>query len=224
MPPSKKQADPLDEEPDDDDDEPDEDTPELEVVEDIPHVSLTKAGRPRKQMSAEVKARNAENLVIARAKAAALKKAQSAINKKEEIKEKVKKEVVRVAKNKKKEEIKESQDDKIAAYEQDIREQKIEKLEKEVAPKTAPIKKKKKAVVILEQEEDESDVEEIVVKTRRTKRAPPPLPPPDIVARVPEVPVPKVYTDEEVAKLKQQKAQFEKEQKKRDTLMRAIFN
>jgi len=201
-----------DQEPDATDEDPDED-PELEVVEDIPAVSLTKAGRPRKQMSAEVKARNTENLVIARAKAAALKKAQSALNTKEKTAEKVKKEVVRVAKNKIKEEIKEEQNDKIAVYEQDIHEQ-----------KKAPIKKKKKAVVILEQEEDESDVEEIVVKTRRTKRAPPPLPPPDIVARVPEVPVPKVYTDEEVAKLKQQKAQFEKEQKKRDTLMRAIFN
>jgi len=218
---------PVDKPDENPDDIEEEDPPELEVVEDIPHVSLTKSGRPRKQMSAEVKARNAENLVIARAKAAALKKAQSALSAKEKTAEKVKKDVVRVAKNKIKEEIKEAQDDKIAAYEQDIREQKIEKLKEEVVPKALPIKKKKKAVVILEQEDDESDVDEIVVKTRKARRSvvvPAPLPPPDIVARVPAVPVPKIYTDEEVAKLKQQKAQFEKEQKKRDTLMRAIFN
>ena len=60
--------------------EPDEEGGELEVVEQIaPIKGLTKSGRPRKQMSDEVKARNKEVLAIAREKARLLKKSQSAL-------------------------------------------------------------------------------------------------------------------------------------------------
>jgi len=216
---------------DEHDEEPD-DEPELEVVEEIQTVKLTKSGRPRKQMSDEVKARNTANLVLARAKAAALKKAQTALTDKEKAIQKEKKDAERKAKNKIKEELKEAQDDTIAAYEQEKREQKIKDLKEAVKPKAKVVKKKKTIIIEESETEDEDDgQEEVVVKRVRKKKAPPappPAPPPaaplDIVTPVAPVPVPKVYTDEEVAKLKQQKLLFEKEQKKRAILMNAIFN
>lgn len=210
------------------DEEPD-DEPELEVVDEIEVVKLTKSGRPRKQMSDEVKARNTANLVLARAKAAALKKAQTSLTDKEKAIEKEKKDAEKKAKNKIKEDLKAAQDDTIAAYEQEKREKKIKDLKEEVKPKA--VKKKKKTIIIEESDTEDEEEEEVVVKRVRKKKAPPPAPPApppaaplDIVTPVVPVPVPKVYTDEEVAKLKQQKILFEKEQKKRAILMNAIFN
>ena len=56
-----------------------DDEGELEIVEEIaPIKGLKKNGQPRKQMSPEVKAKNAENLKIAREKAALLKKSHTA--------------------------------------------------------------------------------------------------------------------------------------------------
>ena len=218
----------------DDDPEIDEEVPELEVVDEIPTVKLTKSGRPRKQMSDEVKARNTANLVVARAKAAALKRAQTALTDKEKAIEKEKRDAERKAKNKIKEDLKAAQDDTIAAYEQVKREDKIKDLKEEVKPKPKVVKKKKKTIIIEESEtEDEEEEEQVVVKRVRKKKpvvppavlpAVPPVVPLDIVTPVTPVPVPKVYTDEEVAKLKQQKLLFEKEQKKRAILMNAIFN
>ena len=210
------------------DEEPD-DEPELEVVDEIEVVKLTKSGRPRKQMSDEVKARNTANLVLARAKAAALKRAQTSLTDKEKAIEKEKKDAEKKAKNKIKEDLKAAQDDTIAAYEQEKREKKIKDLKEEVKPKA--VKKKKKTIIIEESDTEDEEEEEVVVKRVRKKKAPPPAPPApppaaplDIVTPVVPVPVPKVYTDEEVAKLKQQKILFEKEQKKRAILMNAIFN
>ena len=217
----------------DEDPEIDEEDPELEVVDEIPTVKLTKSGRPRKQMSDEVKARNTANLVLARAKAAALKKAQTALTDKEKAIEKEKKDVERKAKNKIKEDLKSAQDDTIAAYEQVKREDKIKDLKEEVKPKPKVVRKKKKTIIIEESETEDEEEEEVVVKRVRKKKpvvppavlpAVPPVVPLDIVTPVRPVPVPKVYTDEEVAKLKQQKILFEKEQKKRAILMNAIFN
>ena len=212
------------------DEEPD-DEPELEVVDEIEVVKLTKSGRPRKQMSDEVKARNTANLVLARAKAAALKKAQTSLTDKEKAIEKEKKDAEKKAKNKIKEDLKAAQDDTIAAYEQEKREKKIKDLKEEVKPKA--VKKKKKTIIIEESDTEDEEEEEVVVKRVRKKKpvappavlpAVPPVVPLDIVTPVVPVPVPKVYTDEEVAKLKQQKILFEKEQKKRAILMNAIFN
>ena len=230
MPPKK--PDKPDEEPDEPDEEPDdyqETQRDLEVVEEIQTVKLTKSGRPRKQMSDEVKARNTANLVLARAKAVALKKAHASLTDKEKAIEKEKKD----AKKKAKEDLIAAQDDTITAYEHEKREKKIKDLKEEVKPKA--VKKKKKTIIIEESDtEDEDDgEEEMVVKRVRKKKptppppappAPPPAAPLDIVTPVVPVPVPKVYTDEEVAKLKSQKIMFEKEQKKRAILMNAIFN
>ena len=217
----------------DEDPEIDEEDPELEVVDEIPTVKLTKSGRPRKQMSDEVKARNTANLVLARAKAAALKKAQTALTDKEKAIEKEKREADRKVKNKIKEDLKAAQDDTIAAYEQVKREDKIKDLKEEVKPKPKVVRKKKKTIIIEESETEDEEEEEVVVKRVRKKKpvvppavlpAVPPAAPLDIVTPVTPVPVPKVYTDQEVAKLKQQKILFEKEQKKRAILMNAIFN
>ena len=81
--------------------EPEEEEGELEVVEQIaPIKGLTKSGRPRKQMSDEVKARNAEVLAIAREKAALLKKSQSALTAKQKAEAKEKKQIELDAKKK----------------------------------------------------------------------------------------------------------------------------
>jgi len=205
--------------------EPDEEGGELEVVEQIaPIKGLTKSGRPRKQMSDEVKARNKEVLAIAREKARLLKKSQSALTAKQKAEAKEKKQIELDAKKKAKEDLKAKQDEQIQEYEKQEHESKVEKL-KEV--KTLPTKKKKKAVVVLEQDDSESEVEEIVVKTRKTKKQPPaPTPsiPPPPPPRVPPVPVPTAYTEQEIVKLKAQKLAFENQQKKNNLLMAAIFN
>jgi len=205
--------------------EPDEEGGELEVVEQIaPIKGLTKLGRPRKQMSDEVKARNAEVLKIAREKARLLKKAQSAVTAKQRADAKEKKDAENDAKKKAKEDLKKLQDEQIQEYEKQEHDAKVNKIEE---VKTLPTKKKKKAVVVVEQDESDSDIEEIVVKTRKTKKQPPaptPAVPPPPPPRVPPVPVPAVYSQEEVAKLKAQKLAFEKQQKKNNLLMAAIFN
>ena len=196
---------------------------ELEVIEEIaPIKGLKKNGQPRKQMSPEVKAKNAENLKIAREKAAALKKAHTATTAKQKAEAKEKKQSELDAKKKAKEDLKKLQDEQIQEYEKQEHNAKVKKIEE---VKVLPTKKKKKAVVVLEQDESDSDIEQIVVKTRKTKKQPaPPPPPPPPPPRVPPVPVPAVYSQEEVAKLKAQKLAFEKQQKKNNLLMAAIFN
>ena len=217
----KKKPDAIVVEPEITEEEPEENDGDLEVVEEIaPIKGLTKSGRPRKQMSPEVKARNAANLAIAREKARLLKKSQSAVTAKEKLVVKEKKDAENESKKKAKADLKAKQDEQIEAYQKQEHDAKIKKIEE---VKTLPTKKKKKAVVVLEQDESESEVEEIVVKTRKTKKQPPapaPTPPP----RVPPVPVPTAYTEQEIVKLKAQKLAFEKQQKKEALLLNAIFN
>jgi len=217
----KKKPDTTVLEPEIPDEEPEEDDGDLEVVEEIPHVKgLKKNGQPRKQMSDEVKARNVANLALAREKARLLKKSQSAVTEKEKSDAKEKKNAENEAKKKAKADLKAKQDEQIQEYEKQEHESKVEKIEE---VKVLPTKKKKKkAVIVVEQDESDSDIEQIVVKTRKSKKpTPTPAPAP---APVPLVPVPTAYTEQEIAKLKKQKAAFENQQKKEALLLNAIFN
>jgi len=210
----------------------------LEVIDEIdtPNVKLNKNGRPRKELSPEQKLKNIENLAKARAKALVQKKALSSKSKAEQEQAK-KARADKLAESKlKKAEDRKQKDDEIAKYEnKDVEEKHVE----EVVPKPKPkAVRKKQTRIILEQDSSESEPEEIVVRTRKTKKPvvvpvePPvvPVKPPvvpvkvDHVTRVEPVPVIPAYTPEEIAKLKKQKETFEREQRRKLSLMSAIFN
>jgi len=223
------------------DDISDEDDDELEVVADIeiPNVKLNKNGTARKPLSADQRERNLANLAKAREKARLQKLALSSKSKAEQDQAKKLRADKLAASKLKKAEDRASKDAEIEKFKnknveekpKEIIKEKEEKLPvEEVVPKKEPVKRvrKKKAVVVLEQDSSESEVEEIIVRTRKTKKTPvePPVVAPKIdhVSRVPAVPIPPAYTPEEIAKLKKQKEMFEREHKKKLSLMSAIFN
>ena len=226
------------------DDISDEDDDELEVVADIeiPNVKLNKNGTARKPLSADQRERNLANLAKAREKARLQKLALSSKSKAEQDQAKKLRADKLAASKLKKAEDRASKDAEIEKFKNKNVEVKDETKPKEiikeehveeVVPKPKPkAVRKKQTRIILEQDSSESEPEEIVVRTRKTKKtppAPPPTPPPavapkiDHVSRVPAVPIPPAYTPEEIAKLKKQKETFEREQKKKLSLMNAIF-
>jgi len=213
----------------------------LEVIDEIdtPNVKLNKNGRPRKELSPEQKLKNIENLAKARAKALVQKKALSSKTKAEQEQAKKARADKLVASKLKKAEDRKQKDDEIAKYEnKDVEEKEDAKLPVEVPKPKPKAVRKKQTRIILEQDSSESEPEEIVVRTRKTKKPvvvpvePPvvPVKPPvvpvkvDHVTRVEPVPVIPAYTPEEIAKLKKQKETFEREQRRKLSLMSAIFN